>query len=202
MKLYSKTMSPFGRTVTLVAEELGLSEDIEAIDTTVKPTDPNLEFQALTPLRKIPTLVTEDGLVLADSAVIVDYLCARVGDTRILARGTANEWPIRANYALVRGATEAAVAARYEGGVRPADKQWDAWIADLMDKVGAVLTHFDKAPPAATGSLTVADIALVVLLDYLDFRFADLDWRTKFPNLAAWSKPIAARASFVATKPS
>ena len=202
MKLYSVTMSPFGRTVAIVADELGLTEDIEAVATVVKPTAPNLEFQAKNPLRKIPALETEDGLVLVDSVLIVEYLCARVGDTRMLGRGGPEEWRIRTQYALARGAAECAVGARYETFVRPADKQWDAWEADQMDKIGATLASFEASPPASGGSLTVATIALACLLEYLGFRFPDLGWETKYPGLAAWLKPIAARPSFVATKPS
>ncbi|WP_075221087.1 glutathione S-transferase family protein [Acuticoccus yangtzensis] len=200
MKLYSKTLSPFGRTVSIVALELGLAEDIEEIDTTVKPTAPNTAFQALTPMRKIPALATDDGLVLTDSPVIVDYLCARVGDKRVLGRGTPAEWKIRADYALTRAATECAVAGRYETAVRPADKVWDAWVDDLADKVRAVLAVLEAAPPDHGGALTVADISLGVLLEYLDGRYGGL-WRADHPNLVAWLAPLSAHPSFVATKP-
>ncbi|RAI00255.1 glutathione S-transferase [Acuticoccus sediminis] len=202
MQLYSVVNSPFGRTVTIVADELGLTEDIEVVPTSVKPTAPNVEFQAVNPLRKIPALKTEDGLVIVDSPVIVEYLCARVGDTRMLGRGKPDEWLIRTQYAMARGAAEAAVAARYETFARPQEKQWDAWLADLLDKVGATLSIFEAAPPAGGGSLTVADISLAVLLGYLDFRFDDLNWRASYPALAEWLKPIEARPSFTATKPS
>ncbi len=201
MKLYtSKTLSPFGRTVSIVADELGLTEDIEAIDTTVKPTEPNTEFQALNPLRKIPALDTRRRTVLADSPVIVEYLCARVGDTRLLGRGTRERVDdpreVRARPRGDRG-----------GGVRPlrdrgatGRQAWDAWVADLMDKVGAVLPDVRQNLPEAAGRLTIVDISLAALLGYLDFRYPDPRLAGALA-LAEWLTPLEERPSFEATKP-
>jgi len=38
-------------------------------------------------------------------------------------------------------------------------------------------------------------------LGYLDFRFADIDWRTSHPSLARLSEKLAQRPSFTDTKP-
>lgn len=199
MKLYSRPLSPFGRTVQIVAAELGLMEDIELVDTPVVPASRNEEFAKVNPLCKIPALVTEDGLTLADSALIAEYLCARVGDTRMFAKGGPDEWRVRANYILVKGASDAAVNARYEIGVRPEDKRWDDWFADQMVKLGAALDVIAADPPAAEGRLTIDAIALAVLLEYLDLRFPDFGWRGKYPTLEAWLAPLSVRPSFVAT---
>lgn len=202
VQLYTAKASPFGRTVEIVAHELGLHEDLEVVATKVTPTDPNVDYQrAVNPLRKIPALKTEEGLVIVDSTVIAEYLCARVGDTRLFARDGADQWAVLSNYALARGAAECAVGARYETAVRPQDKRFDGWVDDQMDKIGATLGHFEANPPAASGRLTIADIALGALLGYLDFRFADYGWRDRFPGLGEWLKPLAARPSFAATAP-
>ena len=44
-------------------------------------------------------------------------------------------------------------------------------------------------------SITLADLALVSALIYLDLRQADRDWRGAHPNLAAWFVRISERAS-------
>lgn len=199
MKLYTAKASPFGRTVEIAAHELGLHEDIDIVTTSVTPGQPNREFQALAPLRKIPALELEDGEVIVDSAVIAEYLAARVGDTRLFPVGP-ERWTVLTRYAVARGVAEAAVAARYEAMVRPADKRWPGWTEDQMDKIAAALGALNDRPPAPSGSLTIADIGLGAALGYLDYRFADWGWRERHPALVAWLEPLEARPSFAATR--
>ena len=201
MKLHTAKASPFGRTVEIVAHELGLHEDIEIVATKVVPADPNRSFQALTPLRKVPALELEDGQIIVDSTVIAEYLAARVGDHRLFARDSAERWTVLTRYVTARGISECAVAARYEIAVRPEEFRWPAWSDDQMDKISAALALFDTAPPSPSGRLTIADISLGAALGYLDFRFPDWGWRSRYPQLVAWLEPLNARPSFAATRP-
>ena len=43
---------------------------------------------------------------------------------------------------------------------------------------------------------TLADIAVGCTLGYLDFRFAHIDWRDSYPNLAKLYEKLSARPSF------
>lgn len=201
MKLYTAKASPFGRTVEIVAHELGLHEDIELVPTTVAPTKANDAFQAVTPLRKIPALELDDGTTIVDSTVIAEYLAARVGNAHLFAREAPHEWQVRSDYATAKGVAECAVATRYETFARPEPLRWSAFVDDQMDKIDAALARFDATPPESDGRLTIADIALGAALGYLDFRFAEHGWRDKFANLARWLEPLEERPSFVATQP-
>jgi glutathione S-transferase len=49
--------------------------------------------------------------------------------------------------------------------------------------------------------LSLADIATGCALGYLDFRFPQVDWRARHPNLARLSDKLAARPSFAETLP-
>lgn len=200
MKLYTVKTTPFGRTVEMVAHEVGLHEDLELIPTTVAPGKSNDDFQAVNPLRKIPALVTEGGELVVDSAVICEYLCGRVGDARLFARGAPDHIAVMTDYALARGIAECAVATRYETVVRPESARSEALAEDQIVRIEAALARFDRDPPAR-GRLTIADIALAAALGYLDFRFAHLEWRRRFGGLVTWLEPIAARESFKATAP-
>jgi len=48
--------------------------------------------------------------------------------------------------------------------------------------------------------LTLADVALGVALQYIDFRYPH-DWRDKRPELAGWIARVATRPSFAETLP-
>jgi glutathione S-transferase len=198
MRLYTAQASPFGRTVEITAHELGVHDHLVVVPTTVAPTRKNADFQALTPLRRIPALEIEDGTVIVDSTVIARYLAERAGDRHVFAEGSPAHWTVMSRYTVARGISECAVAARYERAVRPEALRWDAWLDDLMDKIGASLASFEARVPTADRP-TIVEIALGAALGYLDFRFPDYGWRARFPRLAEWFEPVAARPSFAAT---
>jgi len=201
MKLYTARATPFGRTVEIVAHELGLHDTLEIVPTTVAPAKPNTAYQEVNPLRKIPALVTDEGRTIVDSPVIAEFLADHAGD-RVLFGGDADDrFVILSRYAMARGIAECAVAARYETAVRPEDRRWQEWVDDQLGKIASTLDHFEAAPPGGTERPTVDALALGAALGYLDFRFADMSWRQGRPQLAAFHVEMAARPSFEATRP-
>jgi glutathione S-transferase len=48
---------------------------------------------------------------------------------------------------------------------------------------------------------SLADIAVGCALGYLDFRFAQIAWRSRHANLARYYEKLALRASFIDTAP-
>ena len=82
MILRSAPASPFGRKVRIATTILGLDSRI-----TVEPADtvnPADTVRQQNPLGKIPALVLDDGTVLFDSRVILDYLDHLAGGGRII----------------------------------------------------------------------------------------------------------------------
>jgi glutathione S-transferase len=49
--------------------------------------------------------------------------------------------------------------------------------------------------------LSLSDVAVGCALGYLDFRFAQLDWRSAHPHLARLHEKLAQRQSFIDTCP-
>src|SRR5262252_6945936 len=77
LTLRSSPASPFVRKIRIAANVLGLDRDIA-----VEPADtmnPSDSVRRQNPLGKIPALVLEDGTVLFDSRVILEYLDHRAG---------------------------------------------------------------------------------------------------------------------------
>lgn len=48
---------------------------------------------------------------------------------------------------------------------------------------------------------SLADVALVVALCYLDFRLPEIDWRSPYPNLARLQQTLKAWSAFADTEP-
>src|SRR5215471_12476832 len=85
MKLSFSQASPFARKVRIAAIELGLVDKIEFVPATVAPGQANEDYSLITPLKKLPVLITDNGEVILDSYVIVEYLNELVGQDRSFA---------------------------------------------------------------------------------------------------------------------
>ena len=64
MKLIFSPSSPFVRKVRIAAIELGLIDRIEFLPTTVAPGQPNDDYARITPLKKLPALILDNGDVI------------------------------------------------------------------------------------------------------------------------------------------
>ena len=180
--LKSSPASPFGRKVKIAAALCGLSDriEIEATDTT----DPDDSVRRLNPLGKIPALVLEDGTVLYDSRVIVEFLDFSAGGGVVIPAGSAR-FAILTRQALADGIMDAALLQVYEKRFRPAEKHDQAWLDNQAGKVARGLTALEGNLPALSGTPDVGQIAAACALGYLDLRFAGV-WRGNHPRLVKW----------------
>lgn len=201
MQLIHAAASPFARKVRVLALETGLAPRIEAIDTAVLPVTLNERVNALNPLGKVPVLLTDDGEALYDSRVICEYLDSLHDRPRLFPTEPAARWRTLRLTALADGLMEAALLVRYERAVRPAERQWDDWAEGQLGKVRRALAELERQAGQLQGPLDVAQIAVACALGYLDFRFAELDWRSACPALATFQAGFAARDSMRETAP-
>ena len=195
MILKSAPPSPFGRKVKIAAAMLGLGNTFEVVATDTL--DPEDAIRGQNPLGKIPALILDDGIVLYDSRVIVEYLDHRAGGGILFPTGDAR-FPVLAQQALADGLTDAAILRVYEGRFRAPEKHEAKWVGHQTDKMARALAAFEAAPPM--GPRTIADVALACALGYLDFRFAG-EWREHYPKLVTWLDAFAAEVpAFEATR--
>lgn len=201
MQLIHAAASPFARKVRVLASETGLLQHIELLDTAVLPVTLNEQVNAANPLGKIPVLLTDDGLALFDSRVICEYLDSLHDCPRLFPAEPAARWATLRLAALADGMAEAALLVRYERGVRPAEYQWDEWIEGQLGKVRRALAALEEQADALQGPVDIAQIAVACALGYLDFRLAELDWRSTAPALEQFQARFSARESMQATAP-
>ena len=127
------------------------------------------------PLGRAPTLVLDDGEVLTESAMMLDYLDDAVGAQRALmpATGLARRDAQRL-IALATGAIDKAVLIVLERIFRPAEMHSELWLSRCRVQVEGALHELDKACAARTGhdwlvgeSMTHADIAVACFTTHL-----------------------------------
>jgi glutathione S-transferase len=194
MKLTFSPASPFARKVRIAAIELGLIDKIELVPATVAPGQANEDYSRITPLKKLPVLITNEGDVILDSYVIVEYLNELVGGKLIPAYGP-RRWQVKTDHSLINGMLDSMLLCRYEKMVRPQGLQWQAWSDDHWNRAWSGLARFENRPEVLDGPFDVAQIGLVCVLGYADFRFADCGWRKAFPKLDAFHQKMLERPS-------
>lgn len=199
MKLYGSLTSPYARKVRMFLIEKGIDYEFIAEG----PSDAAGNVARLNPLGKVPVLVRDDGEVLFDSPMIVEYLDSLRGAPLIPPPGEAR-WQAQRWHALGQGIADAVVTRLMESRRSP-ERQEPTVIQKQEGKIAAALSFAEaqvKGGGFLTGiQLTVADIAMGVALGYMDLRYAH-DWRSRHPGLAQWFAVFSRRPSFIETAPS
>jgi glutathione S-transferase len=190
MILRSSPPSPFGRKVKLAIGILGLDKDvtIEKAD----PTDANDSIRQQNPIGKIPALIIEDGTVVYDSPVILEYLDYRAGGGKIVPAEPNARFAALTLQALCDGILDAGILLVYEGRWRPAEMHVAKWTDHQAGKVTRALAVLEAAPPALGVTPNVGQITLACALGYSDLRFEG-KWRKDHPRLVKWLDDFAAR---------
>jgi len=200
MKLRYSPTSPYVRKVSITAIEAGLDGKIERV--TTDPWAAETDLGQNNPIGKVPCLITDDGEAIYDSPVICEYLDSlNMGRKLFPADGKARLRALKLS-AIGDGALDAGVLRLIEERRRPAELKWDWWTQRQHETVLRCLTAADHmADEMSTDQISIGEITVGAAIGWLDFRFADLGWRTDRPALADWYDKIVDRPSFAATAP-
>lgn len=200
MKLLGTLTSPYARKARVVLAEKKI--DFEwVIDS---PNDPNTSVTRYNPLARIPVLVLDDDTALFDSPVIVEYLDNLAPNNKLFPQPNRERLEVKRWEALADGVLDAAVGCRMEQ-MRLAKERSENWMKRERAVIVAALEvmsrelgdkHWCMGTP-----FTFADIAVGCALGYLDFRFPELDWRDRHPNLGKLHEKLMQRPAFADTVP-
>jgi glutathione S-transferase len=204
MKLIGSITSPYVRKVRIVMAEKKLDyqmvlEDVWAASSTISEANP---------LGKVPCLIMEGAEALFDSRVIVEYLDTLSPVGKLIPPVGRERAEVKTWEALADGLLDAAIEARLEASWdgRSKTQRSQAWIERQLGKIDLATTAMARGlgdkPFCAGIHLSLADISVGCALAYLDFRFAQIDWRTPHPNLAKLLEKLQQRPSFMETQPS
>ena len=199
MKLHWSPRSPFVRKVMIVAHERGLVDRLNCVRTVAATTTPHAELMRDNPLSKIPTLVLDDGTALYDSPVICECLDALDGKPQLFPLDPKLRLVALRRQALGDGFLDLLVLARNE---RLREQPSQLHLTSAAVRNAAVLASLEREADAlAASAFDIGHIAIGCALSYLDFRFAEQNWRKDNPHLAIWHAAFAARPSVEATRP-
>jgi len=202
MKLTFSPASPYARKVRIAAIELGLIDRIAFVPTAVQPGKFNEDYsRTISPLRKLPALILDDGSTIVDSFVIAEYLDDLAGGGKLFPASGPDKWKRKTEHSIIQGMLEAMLLCRYEKMLRPEEKRWQVWLDDQWDRAWQGFALFESRPDTFARPLDITQIALTCALGYADFRFPDCGWRKAFPKTAAFNEKMMQRPSVKDTVP-
>jgi glutathione S-transferase len=163
------------------------------------------EFKAINPVVKAPTLVTDDGVVLMDSGLILEYAERLAGPSRSLMPAEAGEQAEALHViGLALAACEKAVQILYERNLRPSEKQHQPWLdrvqGQLLAANGALEKEITRQAAWFGGSRPMQpDIAVAVAWRFAQHAVPEIVKAASFPGLAAHSARAEILPAFVET---
>ena len=200
MKLIGMLDSPYVRRVAISFQLLGIPFEHQSLSV-FRTFD---QFRKINPVVKAPSLVCDDGEVLMDSTLILEY------GERIAPKGRSLMPQDRAPYqhalhviGVALAATEKSVQIVYERNTRPPEKQHEPWIARVTTQVLGAYELLESAiarkPLAAAGkTIDQAGITTAIAWEFTQKMIPDVVKAAKFPALGAHSAACERLAEFKA----
>jgi len=163
------------------------------------------QFSRINPVVKAPTLVCDDGTVLMDSSLIIDYAETLRGRS-LWPAGLAPRTRALRLTGLALAACEKAVQIVYELNARPADKVHAPWLDRVNGQMRAAFHALDaeiaRHPPASDeAGLTQDGLAAAIAWRFMQVRIEPPIADADCPALAAFSERVEALPAFAGTPP-
>jgi glutathione S-transferase len=199
MQLIGYLDSPFVRRVAVTAKFLGVELEHRKLSI-FRDFE---EFSAINPLVKVPTLVCDDGQVLVDSGLIIDYLESRQGGSSLMPSEEASYVRALSVIGAAMVAKEKIVQLIYEIDSRPAELQHEPWIeridTQLSGAFGLLEKQFADTETWLFGDqISQADITTAIAWAFGQFRYPQRVPADRYPSLSALSARAEALPEFLA----
>lgn len=200
MQLIGMLDSPYVRRVAVSFQLLGLPFEHRPLSVfrTFE------EFRRINPVVKAPTLICDDGEVLMDSTLILDYAEALASPRRTLMPGVISQRQHALRIiGLALAACEKSVQIVYERNLRPAEKQHAPWIervtSQLLAAYDGLEAAFSRRPLAANGdAINQAGVSTAVAWQFTQRMLPDVVDAANYPLLRAFSAQAEQLPAFAA----
>ena len=200
MKLIGMLDSPYVRRVAISAKRLGIPLEHQSVSV-FRHFE---QFQQINPVVKAPTLVLDDGEVLIDSTLILDYLEALAGPAKSLMPSDLKQ-RLRSLrlIGLALAACEKSVQLYYERNLRPAEIQFEPWVERVEGQLAAAYSALERElemqPLKTDGTIAQDGITLAVAWSFTHLVVPDQVDVNRFPQISAFTAYAEGLEEFVGT---
>lgn len=200
MRLIGMMDSPYVRRVAVTMRLFGVAHRHEQISV-FRDAD---AFAAINPLMRAPTLILDDGTMLMDSSLIVDWLETKGDPVTFFPNDPAARGEVLSLIGYALAGTEKAMAYDLERR-RPEGARHAPWSQRCAAQARAAFAHLERVCAGADRwlvglSYTQADITLACCWGYVRRSVGDLIVEAEHPHLAAHAARCETRPEFLATR--
>jgi glutathione S-transferase len=203
MRLLYSPGSPFARLVRIALLETGLDALVTKQELTrARLYSPESNVLVLNPIGRVPTLELDDGTILTESKLILDYIDALNPGPKLLPRDGSDGWRTLAEMGQALGLLDG-ISTWMRALQPPEPHRAGEVIARESVRVNRAANALEAAIArgAYGGRLNASQIVLGTALGLVEPRLPVWKWRECRPGLSGWYDAIAARASFRTTEP-
>lgn len=188
MKLYympgACSLSPH-----IALREAGISFELVKVDGKTKKTASGADFNAVTGKSYVPALELDNGKVLTEGAMIVQYIADKNPNAKLApANGTDDRYALQEWLNFIAAEIHKGSSPLFNAQI-PAD--WKTVVLDkLASRYDHLAKHLEKNAFVMGKEFSVADAYLFTVLNWTNFLGIDLG---KWPTLKDYQARIAAR---------
>ncbi|MES2016984.1 MAG: glutathione S-transferase [Pseudomonadota bacterium] len=202
MRLIGMLDSPYVRRVAISLDILGVPFTHESVSV-FSTFD---QFKEINPVVKAPTLVCDDGDIIMDSSLILQFVEATATDGR-------NLWssdPLQLQHqfcavSLALAACEKSAQIIYEQNLRPKEVQYAPWIGrvtgQLLAAYAALEREVQQRPDVFSSSLSQAAITAAISWQFTQAMLPAVVPGANYPGLADLSEWLETSAPFLKYPP-
>jgi glutathione S-transferase len=202
MRLIGMLDSPYVRRVAISLEVLGITFTHEAVSvfSTFE------QFKAINPVVKAPSLVCDDGEVLMDSSLILQFAEAALANGKSLWSNNRQilQHEFRA-VSVALAACEKSVQIVYERNLRPASAQYEPWITRITGQMLAAYSGLEmevqRRGSIFSGPYNQASITAAVVWQFTQSMLADIVPASQHPGLVNLAARLERQAEFLKYPP-
>lgn len=198
MKLIGMLDSPYVRRAAISAKCLGITLEHQSVSV-FRHFE---QFRQINPVVKAPTLVLDDGEVLMDSTLIIDYL-ETLADKSLMPKKPVQRLRALRLIGLALAASEKSVQLYYERNLRPTEIQFEPWVqrveGQLVAAWSALERELEKQPLKTDGTIEQDGITLAVAWSFTNLVVPDQVSAGQFPRVAAFTTYAEGLEAFVST---
>ncbi len=198
MQLIGMLASPYVRRVAISLQLLGLP----FVHRPISVFQMQEQFKQINPVLKAPTLVCDDGEVLMDSGLILEYAegLAAAGRSLMPKDATSRQHALRI-IGLALAACEKSVQIVYEHTQRPAEKLHEPWVSrvtgQLLAACDALESELRLQPLAATSAMIdQAGITTAIAWKFIQDKLPEIVNSSRYPALGEHSTRAELLAEF------
>jgi glutathione S-transferase len=190
--------SPYVRRVAISLQLLGLPFEHRSISV-FRAFE---QFQQINPVVKAPSLVCDDGEVLMDSTLILEYAEGLAAPRKsLMPTGTAERQHALRAIGLALAACEKSVQIIYERGLRPPEKLHEPWVArvtgQLLAAYGALEAEVVHRPLSLDSDrINQAAVTAAVAWHFTQMMLPEVVDASRYPGLREFSSHAELLAEF------